>query len=297
MRAGAGWICGVVLVALLAACAPAETAPTAIPTLTPTPRSTPLPTLTPTAAPGSAANPVQVAAASDSPAVADALAQALAGATGLDVRRLAVQDQAALVELACAPDGPPALLVLNGLGYALAAARGCGQVLATAEPFGPTVRMIARNGAGIARVADVAGRALCRISLEDPLSWGVAVLMLRADGVDVRGLRDVIDVPDPASIVAAAASGTCDAAVLAQPALNALGEAALSGIRLLEPAVVYPEQIVLATRALPLSERQLLADALRMAGQGAFAGPDAEALAGWLAFAAEGGLGSAATAP
>ncbi len=276
---------GAVLAALMAGCAPAAPAPTLIPTQTPTPRSTPLPALTPTPVPGTAANPVLVAGSAP-----NALAQALADRVPFEVEPLQQAQPSALIELACAADSPPALLVLDGLSYAVAADRGCADVLGTALPFGTEVRMIARRGAGISQPAQAAAGTLCRLSAEDPVSWVMAVLMLRAEGVDLGTLRDVRDMGDADALLRGIASGECDVAVLPQAALEDASDSAAIG-----DALVFPEQIVLATRALPLAERAALSAALQDAG--AYTEPDAQALAAWLQAAAAGGLVPAGVQP
>lgn len=276
---------GVALAGLLAACAPAAPAPTLVRTQTATPRSTPLPALTPTPAPGTSANPVLVAGSAP-----DSLVQALAGRVQFELGALQEAQPSTLIALACAADSPPALLVLDGPGYAVAAERGCADVLGTALPFGTAVRMIARRGAGISQPAQAAGSTLCRLSVEDSVSWVAAVLMLRAEGVDIRALRDVRDMGDADALLRGMASGECDVAVLPQDAPDDTAAVVPVG-----DVVVFPERIVLATRALPLAERAALSAALQ--DSGAYSEPDAQALAAWLQFAAAGGLVRAGVVP
>ncbi len=215
-----------------------EVAPTVQPTASPTPRSTPLPTLPGSVALGDPANPIQIAvrpAESDiAPDAVENLEADLLARTAYTVNIITVDSEADAIQLMCDSfSGPVTAAWLSGIGYWTARSRSCGQPLLWIErgsgsnaASGETVVIVARQGGAVTSLNALRGRSFCRISSADLTSWIVPSLMLGASDVDVvRDLKSVRDYPDHDALLAAVASGGCDAAAVPTAALEAADSA------------------------------------------------------------------------
>ncbi|MCC6612166.1 MAG: PhnD/SsuA/transferrin family substrate-binding protein [Anaerolineae bacterium] len=248
----------------MAACGGAA-APTAVPTITPTPRSTPLP-MSATAIPlGNEERPLRLAIVADEEAVSEAIATAetaLLEQARLAVEFVPVETQADAIAALCAsPGGTVTAAWLNGLGYAAAQALGCGDAALVAEhrtlsglSATETINLVVAASSDSEAVSDLIGGSFCRISATDSDTWLIPSILLQANGVDpLNDLDSVEDYDDIASLLAAVASGDCDAAAIPQSALDEDESAAsnlttLASVDVVRAVLVYPQEVNLTTR-------------------------------------------------
>ncbi|MEP7292708.1 MAG: PhnD/SsuA/transferrin family substrate-binding protein [Chloroflexota bacterium] len=265
--------------------------PTARPTLTPTPRSTALPPV-PTAIPvGSLDNPllmkiVQPQTTRPRQAITSAsenLQAALLEETGLTVLVEVVESDAeALAALCDSPKGDVTVAWLSGLAYAAAFAQECGTAALQVQrgarssaATGDEARIIVNRAVDVSSVGDLSEHSFCRLNLtlSDIYSWLIPSLMLDTAGVSATDLDAVNDYDDAETLIAAVASGDCDAAGISASQYEELANAeARASIRTLQESVTIPFAVLLYPVELPLGQQAQLTSALVAIGNGSRSG-------------------------
>lgn len=259
--------------------------PTAIPTPTATPRSTPLPAVSTPIPPGTDENPVRmvirpVTSLGTARTAAAAVQEALAQQTGLALE-LVLAERAAEGLGALCESMTDAVTVawLDGLSYAAAVERGCGEAALVVERDGETGEpglIVMRSGLGASAVSGLSGRDFCRVGYDDLYSWMIPSLVLRANEVDpLEDLRSVTDYGDAIELLEALAAGECDAAGVAQSDFDAMDAAVRDALTILEETVSLPYAVLLYPENAPLGLRIALDDALVALARG---GDTADAL-------------------
>ncbi len=257
------------LTVIVVACRPQAAAivPTAIPTLTAVPRSTPLPAL-PTSVPiGNADNPFRLIVhpntKPESDKIVTDLETAIEKKTGWVVKiELVETDAAALSALCASTADQPAIAWLTGLGYIAANAKKCGQPQLLVSrgtgkdaATGEIATIVVRRG--ISALSDIKGRIFCRISNTDLISWVIPSMMMEAAGMDPENdPKTIKEYAEPADLVKAVSSSTCDAAAIPDTLLAELvtdDKTISAKVSSLTSSVAFPYSVLVASSDIPLS--------------------------------------------
>jgi ABC-type phosphate/phosphonate transport system substrate-binding protein len=275
------------IVFALTACRREAPQAAARPTPTPTPRSTTLPPVPTTLPIGAAGNPVRVLLVPRPTGVGDraiaqagqALSEALPAASGLSIDLAIARNDAEAVAEVCAST-PERVRVawVSGVGYVAVHAAGCGAAAMRAvreqgeeRLSGEPVVLYASQSSGITAAADVAGKTLCRLNIDDLYTSVIPLMMLRAAGGDsaVTPAR-IRDVESFDLLLPALADGTCDAAGMR---LSDFEEYASSpqvraAVTEVTRSVEMPFAVLVVPPFMPLAQRAALIDAFTTIGNG-----------------------------
>lgn len=270
------YLIGILL--LLAACRRQQAAQqsSAREVATPTPISTPLPAV-PTAIPvgQSDDNPLQMVISPFEPLaaarnVAARFQSALEAESGLVIELVLVERKAeALAALCDSSSGQVSVAWLDGVGYMAATAQDCGQPTLQVErgrgrdaTTGLAGQLIANGELSISAVSQLSGDNFCRLGYEDFYSWLVPSLLFEANGInplsDLDSISDYEEFPD---LLQAVADGDCDAAGIAEGALDDAADVR-DAIDVVETTVPFPHAILMYPIEVPLGIRLTLTDAL-----------------------------------
>lgn len=212
--------------------------------------------------PGGAARPAELSRAET------AVEAALLEETGLIVDVELVGSDADSVAALCSVDGSPDAAWVSGLGYAAAAAQGCGvpelivergtgRRVSTTE----TVVIIVNDAFEASGVGGLVGETFCRVGYDDFYTWLVPMLMLQAGGV--TDVPDTVDVADVEALIQAVAAGDdCIAAGLTAADLDRFGGDAADSVRALNRTAAVPYAIFMVSSQLSLDTRARLVDGL-----------------------------------
>jgi ABC-type phosphate/phosphonate transport system substrate-binding protein len=282
-------LCVLLLISLmfvLAACRREAPQAAARPTQTPTPRSTTLPPVPTTLPIGAVGNPVRVLLVPRPIGVGDraialagqALTEALPAAAGIAIDLAIVRSDAEAAAEVCASTPERVRIAwVSGAGYAAIHAAGCGSAVMRAvreegetRLNGESVVLYANQNAGISALADINGKTLCRLNIDDLYTSVIPLVMLRAaSGETAITPARVRSYESLDLLVPALADGECDAAGLresdyeeyANPQVRAVtGEVARS--------VELPFAVLVTPQFLPLAQRAAIIDAFTTIGNG-----------------------------
>lgn len=279
-------VCFLMFAVVTAGCRPqAAAVPTlAPPTIAPTPRSTALPTVASQPVSGTESNPLRMMVVTgDSVAVREraqnsalsleaALREQSAAyvargfiAAPLSIRIEIVATNGEALEALCAASGANGRAVawLDGLGFASAEAcaapallveRGSGRAAAAGEAFA----LITRRELSLGSTAAAAGRTICRLGFNDPVTWVIPTLIFRANGVDSSTqLGSVLDVADAQALYNGLISEECDMAGIRVTDFDTLDEPFADELVLIEDSqtpefpynvLFYPPDVALGTQ-------------------------------------------------
>lgn len=264
--------------------------PTPIPSATPTPRSTPLPPVSTPVPPGAEANPVRMvlrpaSSLATARTAAVAVAAVLSEQSGLTLDIVLADRPAEGVGALCeSVDNAVTVAWLDGVSYAAAVERGCGQPALLVErdgETGETVLLVARGGLGAAAVSGLSNRAFCRISYDDLYTWIVPSLALRAQDIDpLADFRSITDYGDSIELLEALAGGDCDGAGVAQSAFDEMDAEIQDALTVLDETIRLPYAVLLYPVNAPLGLRTALDDALIAMARGGEAADELEVLLG-----------------
>ncbi len=245
---------------------------------TPLPRSTALPPLPTRVAMGSSENPIQLLlpsawVESDPTSSIRVIETALGSQLGWAVQIQLVQRQSDAIAALCnSITGKIAIAWLDGIAFAIAQDRACGD---------PILQAVNRNGTDSQADAAVTlvvqadsirdfnglrGATFCRISNDDPISWTVPALLMKANGIDpATELGSLRDLDTPSDLLMAVAEGDCDAAgvsanTLAEFTQESPEEAAQ--ITVLSTSTPFPSRVLVVPPGLTLGMRQTLTEIL-----------------------------------
>jgi ABC-type phosphate/phosphonate transport system substrate-binding protein len=266
----------------LAACRQetAQNLPAASAPLTPTPLSTPLPAV-PTLIPaGAEGNPIRLVVRPRGPAADARNAAADVEAAILERSGLAVQVEVveryaeALAALCDSAGGQVSAAWLNAPTYMAARAQNCGLPVLQIEQgtrqnarSGEAGLIIVAQDSSIRDVRGLNGQTFCRLGYDDFYSWLAPSLVMRASGLDpVSAPEAVVDYDDVPELIRAVANGDCDAAGIAESALEeyagALGETA-EAITTLATTITFPYGVLVMPDEIPLGVRLALTETLQ----------------------------------
>jgi len=143
---------------------------------------------------------------------AQALADKVSEATGLNIKTVVATEFAGFVEAMC--NGEADMGALNTFGYILASSRKCADVGVVSVRNGSTNyrgQFITKADSGIKTIADIKGKTYCR---PDPLStsgWIIPSITLKANGINPdTDLKQVVDVGGHDAVVENVYNGNCD---------------------------------------------------------------------------------------
>ncbi|MCK6578556.1 MAG: PhnD/SsuA/transferrin family substrate-binding protein [Anaerolineae bacterium] len=260
--------------------------PTERPTTTPTPRSTHLPPA-PTAEPiGTGDNPIRVyfrliesgRAEASFTAAAEALAPELAQAAGLAVDvDLVGNDAEALAQLCASTPEQISVAWVSGAAYAAAYAQGCGSAALQISRgdrdqshTGVEIALYGSREAGVAALASLSGKTLCRLGLDDLYTGLIPLVLLRGSGEDLfASIGGTQDLEDLDALIAGVISGDCGAAGMS---VSDFEERASADARIatvvLARSVEIPYSVLILPDYLPLGQANALIDAFISIGNG-----------------------------
>ncbi|NWG17877.1 MAG: PhnD/SsuA/transferrin family substrate-binding protein [Chloroflexi bacterium] len=273
-----------VIVCLLALAACREEAPQNLPVasapLTPTPLSTPLPAV-PTLIPaGAEGNPIRLVVRPRGPAADARNATADVEASILEQSGLSVQVEIveryaeALAALCDSAGGQVSAAWLDAPTYMAARAQNCGIPVLQIEQgtrqdarSGEAGLIIVAQDSSIRDVRGLDGRTFCRLGYDDFYSWLAPSLVMRANGLDpVSAPEAVVDYADVPELIEAVAGGDCDAAGIAESALEeyagALGDV-VDSITALATTTSFPYGVLVMPDEIPLGVRLSLTETLQ----------------------------------
>lgn len=269
-------ICVLVGVVFLTACRRIEDTGPQFVTATPTPRSTPLPPVATVIPPGEATNPIQMVVRPPGSAVSRSLltenqisrfTDNLTEQTGLNIGLVVVDRYAEALAALC--DSSPAQITvawLDGLSYAAAAARHCGEPVLQIAKDGETGTagyLVVRDNYNASSVSSLNGQDFCRISATDYYSWLVPGLLLKEAGLDpVSSFSSVTDYDDLVSLMSAVAEGDCDFAGISADEFAGLSRSLQDDLRILAETPVLPYGVLVYPIGLPLDRRLALTEGL-----------------------------------
>lgn len=264
----------VVTLSLLAACRPPETTIEVVvrATNTPVPTNTPLP-IVPTAIPaGSADNPLQmVVIPQESVTDADIAAweARIAEDAGVTVAVVTVASRPQAIEALCSTlDGIISAVWLDGIGYAAARARNCGDagIMVTRDgAIGEGGIILLNRALGTTQISALNGRTYCRLGYDDLYSWLLPLLVFRRDGVDERRFDAIVDINDIEALVSAIGAGDCDGGGLSEATYNRLLEenpSLADDVRLVQTTPPVPYGILMYPLEIELGIRLSLTEGL-----------------------------------
>lgn len=248
---------------------------------TPTPRSTPLPPIATQPPPGAEDNPLALVIVDPGSGrserqlntAATELSELLTEETDLDVEVSVVQTQAEAYAALCGSGrGQVSAVWVNGLTYAAAFDGGCGEPALQVErgtgrtaSTGEQVRLIVNRASGVQAVTNLASRPFCRVGVDDFYSWLMPSLILRAGGLDPLTMQNIVDVGDPADIIAGVAAGRpCAAGGISTTDFEDFADADMEAdISFIGQPVVVPYAILMLPPAMPLGARWALVDGVQ----------------------------------
>jgi phosphonate transport system substrate-binding protein len=146
---------------------------------------------------------------------AQEVADMLHDETGLYFDTNVATEYAGVIEALCSDPPEAHMASLATFAYVMAADRGCAEVALVSVRYGsPTYngQIIVRADSGISSVTDLAGKTFCR---PDPLStsgWIIPMLTMRAAGINPEAdLAEIVDAGSHDAVAAAVYNGDCDA--------------------------------------------------------------------------------------
>jgi hypothetical protein len=258
-----------ILALILSACGGSAATPTPIgrrTTATPTP--TPLPLLATVVPAGAEANPLRLMIVPVDPAGAAALEaqleQRILESASIFVDIVLVETYGEAVTALCDTTSEIQTAAwLNGMAYAAANARNCGDATIQLERDGSTndPALIVANAESTGSITSLRGSVFCRPNAGDFYGWLMPLLQLRLANVETSELVDIRDV-EADDLIAELRQGNCAAIGMSQSAFDALRPATQAALRVVTTIDTVPYGVLMYPFQIPLGARLYLNDNL-----------------------------------